>query len=241
MLINMHIHYLVVCSDVNKRETTLRLPAREGSWWTDNTEDMSSSKVCSVAEGCFCLFWCWWRHWLPPTQLHLRSLWSIVFAPTCALRGWVAPPVGSCAMMTWWSNCGPTCSSALSHFPSSNMSMGPAAPFVLCCAATTSATRSATATSTGEKRWQVYVVSATTGCGPRFWYGQGFLLLHGAQKCSETHPPPHSSLQTQGYRVIFALRSMPRNASDLCLYRELKLGKRGTVAAVLHKFSWSYA
>jgi hypothetical protein len=65
-------HYLVVCSDVNKRQTKLRLPAREGSRWTDNKEDVWSADVCFVAEGCFCLFWCWWRHWLPPTRLHIR-------------------------------------------------------------------------------------------------------------------------------------------------------------------------
>jgi hypothetical protein len=47
------------------------------------------------------------------------------------------------------------------------MSMGPAAPFVHCCAATTLATRSATAMSAGEKRCQVYVISAGIGCGPR--------------------------------------------------------------------------
>ena len=234
-------HYLVVCSDVNERETRLRLPAREGSRWTDNKEGVLSSEVCSVAEWCFCLFWCWWRHWLPPTQLNLRSLWSIVFAPTCALRGWVVPPVGSCAMMTWCSNCGPTCRRTLSHPPNRDMSMGPAALFVHCCATTNSATPFAAATSAGEKRCQVYVVSAAFGCGPPSWYGQGFLLLHGAQTCSETHPLPPSSLQTQGHPVIFPQRSMPRNASDLCLYRQPKLGNRGTVAPVLHMFSWSYA
>lgn len=148
-------HYLVACSYVNEKETTLRLPARDGSRWTDNKEDVSSAVVCSVAEGCLCLFWCWWRYWLPPTQLHLSSLWSIGFAPTCALRGWVARPVGSCAIMTWCSKCSPTWSSKLSHFPNRNKSMGLAAPFVHCYAATNSATRSAAATSAGEKRCQV--------------------------------------------------------------------------------------
>jgi hypothetical protein len=232
-------HYLVVCSDVNGRVTILRHPAREGSRWTDNKEDVSSAEVCSVAEGCFCLFWCWWRPWLPPTQLNLRSLCSIGFAPTSAPRGWVAPPVGTCVMMTWCSNCGPAWSSTLSHFPTRNMSMGPAAPFVHCCATTTSATRSAAATSAGEKRCQVYVVSAAIGCGPRSWYGQGFLFLHwdvfGDTPSPTRHPPKAT------YPVIFTQRSMPGNASDLCLYREPKLRKRGTVAPVLHMFSWSYA
>ena len=135
------------------------------------------AEVCSVAEGCCCLYWWWWRHWRPPTQPNLCSLWSIRCAPTCALRVWVVPPAGSYAVMTWCSSCGPAWGSTLPPLPNQNVCTGRAAPFVRCSAAATSATRSAAATSTGEKRCQVYVVSEAIGYGPRSWHGQARRIL----------------------------------------------------------------
>ena len=70
------------------------------------------------------------------------------------------------------------------------------------------------------------------------WLWASFLARTSQTYFGHT-PPPTFSLLTKGHHIIFPQRNIPRNTSDLYLYRQPKLRMRGGVALLLHMFSWA--